>query len=43
MLASNWPVVLLRCPYVRAWRDLTAAAGGDPAALGATAARWYGL
>jgi L-fuconolactonase len=43
MLASNWPVVLLRCPYARAWCDLAAAAGGDRAALGVTAARWYGL
>ena len=43
MLASNWPVVLLRCEYGRAWRDLAAACGEDEAVLGATAVRWYRL
>jgi L-fuconolactonase len=43
MLASNWPVVLLRASYARAWGDLAAACGGDEAILGGTAARWYGL
>ncbi|WP_432496812.1 amidohydrolase family protein [Kineococcus gypseus] len=50
MLASNWPVVLLRAPYGRAWADLDAAvvaagAGADDLALvrGGTATRCYGL
>jgi L-fucono-1,5-lactonase len=50
MLASNWPVVLLRRSYVGAWKDLGNAlaaagvAGVDRAAvLGGTATRWYGL
>jgi L-fuconolactonase len=50
MLASNWPVVLLRATYARAWADLTAAlvdAGANTADLtqisGVTADRWYGL
>lgn len=50
MLASNWPVVLLRAGYRQAWDGLTAAvrahgvAGAELAAvLGATATRWYGL
>jgi L-fuconolactonase len=50
MLASNWPVVLLRSPYATAWRDLAGAvaaagvAGAERAeVLGGTAARWYGL
>jgi len=43
MLASNWPVVTLRAPYERAWRDLAAACGHDPEMLGATAVRWYRL
>jgi L-fuconolactonase len=46
MLASNWPVVLLRRSYVDAWRDLEGAlglAGDDRAAvLGGAARRWYG-
>jgi L-fucono-1,5-lactonase len=50
MLASNWPVVLLRRPYVAAWQDLEAAVaacgvGGvdrDEVRAG-TAARWYSL
>ena len=46
MLASNWPVVLLRCSYAQAWRDMGAAAaacGVSEAVLGDTAVRWYGL
>ncbi|MEO3754236.1 amidohydrolase family protein [Streptomyces sp. B6B3] len=50
MLASNWPVVLLRRDYPGTWADLTAAlraagvAGRDLAeATGGTAARWYRL
>jgi L-fuconolactonase len=50
MLASNWPVVLLRRTYAEAWEDLTDAlrkAGLDDAALsdaqGRTATRWYRL
>jgi L-fuconolactonase len=50
MLASNWPVVLLRATYPQAWGDLTAAlvdAGAGTADLtqirGGTAERWYGL
>ncbi|WP_298992706.1 amidohydrolase [uncultured Pseudokineococcus sp.] len=50
MLASNWPVVLLRAPYGRAWADLraaVAAAGADEDQMaevcGGTAVRWYGL
>ncbi|MGH8868112.1 MAG: amidohydrolase family protein [Actinomycetes bacterium] len=50
MLASNWPVVLLRRSYVGAWSDLVVAvrtAGIDGEELaevcGGTAARWYGL
>lgn len=50
MLGSNWPVVLLRAPYGRAWSDLLALAERDApdatareALLGGTAARWYGL
>jgi L-fuconolactonase len=43
MLASNWPVVLLRASYARAWGDLALACGEDPRILGATAVRWYGL
>ena len=50
MLASNWPVVLLRAGYGQAWSDLRAAvaaagvAGDDLAQVaGGTAARWYGL
>jgi L-fuconolactonase len=43
MLASNWPVVLLRHGYVAAWRDLAAACGAHDAVLGATAQRWYRL
>ena len=50
MLASNWPVVLLRRSYVEAWSDLVAAVaacgvtGADrDAVLGGTAVRWYGL
>jgi len=46
MLASNWPVVLLRRSYVGAWSDLEGAlglAGEDRVAvLGGTARRWYG-
>jgi L-fucono-1,5-lactonase len=50
ILASNWPVVLLRRSYRGAWKDLGDAlaaagvAGLDRAAvLGGTATRWYGL
>ena len=50
MLASNWPVVLLRAEYGRAWSDLRAAlvdAGASEDDMvhvaGGTAGRWYGL
>jgi L-fuconolactonase len=50
MLASNWPVVLLRTTYAGAWTDLSEAvlaAGAGPSDLaevtGGTASRWYGL
>ncbi|GAA2720142.1 amidohydrolase family protein [Cellulomonas aerilata] len=50
MLASNWPVVLLRATYGQAWSDLRGAlaeagASDDDLALveGGTADRWYGL
>ena len=50
MLASNWPVVLLRATYAEAWTDLSEAvlaAGAGPADLaevtGGTASRWYQL
>jgi L-fuconolactonase len=50
MLASNWPVVLLRASYGQAWTDLGAAlvdagASDDDMARisGGTAQRWYGL
>ncbi len=43
MLASNWPVVLLRASYEQAWNDLVAACGNDPDVLGGTAIRWYRL
>jgi L-fuconolactonase len=50
MLASNWPVVLLRATYAEAWTDLSdavLAAGAGPGDLaevtGGTASRWYGL
>lgn len=50
LLASNWPVVLLRRGYADAWHDLTAGlidAGLDRADLesvaGGNAVRWYGL
>jgi L-fuconolactonase len=50
MLASNWPVVLLRATYAQAWADLTAAlvaAGAQTADLtqisGVTADGWYRL
>jgi len=43
MLASNWPVVLLRASYARAWGDLAAACEEDEAVLGGTAVRWYRL
>ncbi len=50
MLASNWPVVLLRTSYERAWKDLTTlidmqfsdAADRDEV-LGGTAVRYYQL
>lgn len=50
MLASNWPVVLLRTSYRQAWSDLSALARrhlttpGDRAdVLGRSAERWYRL
>jgi len=50
MLASNWPVVLLRATYAEAWTDLSdavRAAGAGPSDLadvaGGTASRWYRL
>lgn len=50
MLASNWPVVELRCPYGRAWSDMGACVqrtGIGPAGLAAaragTAQAWYKL
>jgi L-fuconolactonase len=50
MLASNWPVVLLRATYADAWRDLSDAvvgAGAGPQDLaqvtGGTASGWYRL
>lgn len=50
MLASNWPVVLLRTTYGRAWSDqldalvAAGASGADlDAVRGGTAERWYGL
>ena len=50
MVASNWPVILLKSDYQQAWRDLLATVDqvfpdeGDRALLrGATAERWYGL
>lgn len=47
ILASNWPVVLLRRDYRDVWSDLSAATGftgTDLAALqGGTAQTWYGI
>lgn len=50
MLASNWPVVLLRASYGQAWRDLGRLVAHhlpDPAqqaeVSGGTADRWYSL
>lgn len=50
MLASNWPMVLLRASYAQAWQDQVAAVTAAGVAgselddvLGGTAARWYGL
>jgi L-fuconolactonase len=50
LLASNWPVVLLRRGYADVWRDLTAglvAAGLDgpdiESVAGGNAVRWYAL
>lgn len=49
MLASNWPVVLLRASYGQAWRDVEAvvADGLSPdelhAVRAATARTWYGM
>lgn len=50
MMASNWPMVLLRCSYGHAWADLVesvrlAGIGGAELdeVLGGTAARWYDL
>jgi L-fuconolactonase len=50
MLATNWPVVLIRADYRRAWRDATECArsagvtgAGLDDLLGGTATRWYRL
>lgn len=50
MLASNWPVVELRCGYVQTWNDLdglvrdVGVSGSDlDEVRGGTARRWYGL
>lgn len=48
MLASNWPVCLLRVGYATAWADLAAlvaelAPDERDAVTGGTAALWYGL
>jgi L-fuconolactonase len=50
MLASNWPVVLLRASYGRAWADLSVLVdrcltgpGERTEVLGGTAERWYAL
>lgn len=50
MLASNWPVVLLRASYRSAWDGLGSLLLADhpdeadrAALLGGTAARWYGI
>ncbi|WP_024285620.1 amidohydrolase [Cellulomonas sp. KRMCY2] len=50
LVASNWPVVLLRASYAEAWNDLrglVAAHVGEgealSAAMGGSAVRWYGL
>jgi L-fuconolactonase len=43
MLASNWPVVLLRRGYVETWNELASAVARDANVLGATATRWYRL
>ena len=50
MVASNWPVVLLRTSYQQAWTDTAAIAlhhtpddAARAALLGGTAADWYGL
>lgn len=48
MLASNWPVVLLRASHAQAWRGMRAALRSldEPARTaveGGTALRWYGV
>jgi L-fuconolactonase len=50
MVASNWPVVLLRAGYLQAWTDIAGMAldhadddTARTAMLGGTAAAWYGL
>ncbi|MBM7790875.1 amidohydrolase family protein [Tenggerimyces flavus] len=43
MLASNWPVILLRRGYVESWTELASAVSHDPNVLGATATHWYRL
>lgn len=48
MIASNWPVVLLRASHAEAWRDVADAVGGmDADAVarveGGTALEWYGI
>lgn len=43
MLASNWPVILLRRGYVETWKELASAVSHDANVLGATASRWYRL
>lgn len=45
LLASNWPVVLLRADYRTAWSDLAGLFDDHdaPAVRGGNAERWYGL
>ncbi|MCI0143789.1 amidohydrolase family protein [Arthrobacter bambusae] len=50
MLASNWPIVLLKTNYPDAWRDLAATVSevfpsqaDQKQVSGGTATRWYGL
>jgi L-fuconolactonase len=50
MLASNWPVVVLRASYAQAWNDLRSTilsyvpeGPGEDAVLGGTASRVYSL
>jgi L-fuconolactonase len=43
MLASNWPVILLRRGFAETWNELASAVGHDAEILGGTATRWYRL